>query len=161
MARRSRRSRRKPYKVVKYSNETQDFSDTLPATPNAKLNMQATMVPALNVQGMRKCKNFTLQIITTSRIPITFALVYVPQGTTPSALSFGSPGAPLSMYEPNQNVIMSGTVIDGSAQQTWRTRLARNLNSGDYIALVLGTADNFNVSAEPAISVTFNYAITY
>lgn len=159
MVRRRRSTRRKPYKVVKYSNETISFASSLPvANPPSPLNEYATIITPLNAQGMRKAKNFTLQIISTCPLPITFALVYVPQGTEPNALTFGTVDKPISLYEPNQNVIISGTVIANSPQQTWRTRLARNLNSGDGIALVLGTPVNLTTSGD--VSITLNYAIT-
>lgn len=118
-----RRFRLKPYKVVKYSNETTNFAANLPATPTTPLSSVAVMIAPLAAQGMRKAKNFTLQIFTTSNLPIIFALVYVPQGTEPSKLTFGSPETPVSLYEPNQNVFMTGRVINYSAQQTWRTCL--------------------------------------
>ena len=168
MARRRRGSRRKPYKVVKYSNETQNFQETFvpippsqeqPNPPRGPYRKACVIIEPLNAQGMRKVKNITLQIICTLNHPLIWALVYVPQGTNPNQLQFGSPDEPLSLYEPNQNVIMSGVTINGSPRQTWRTRLARNLNSGDGITLIFDS--EIDVNDTFAISCTCNYAITY
>lgn len=79
------------------------------------------------------------------------------------SFSFGSPNFPTSIYEPNQNVIMSGVVGPGSNQQTWRTRLARNLNSGDSIQICFSSlyvtqiwqGDLFELNC------TLNYAISF
>ena len=166
MVRRRRSSRRKPYKVVKYSNETQNFQVTY--TPPQQADQQViyekacVFVEPLGAQGMRKVKNFTIQLLTTYTKPLIWALVYVPQGTNPSSLDFEKNvvyESPQSLYEPNQNVILSGVTIDGSSQQTWRTRLARNLNSGDGIALVLST--QVKVTEAFGISCTVNYSIIY
>lgn len=166
----SRRGYSRPLKTIKYSNETTSFAETITfATGDGQYN--ALMVSAVNGQGMRKAKNFTLKIACASPQPILWALVYVPQGQNPSNIGIGTSQAPVALYEPNQNVIMAGTLSmtltpeGGTASSTAynpqisRTRLARNLNSGDAIYLVLkGAASNSFVSA---ISVMLNYAITY
>jgi hypothetical protein len=70
-------------------------------------------------------------------------------------------GAPVSVYEPNQNVIMAGILNPAGTLDpvTYRSRLARNLESGDKIVLFF-----YNPAGEPIqvlISFTFNYAICY
>lgn len=156
MPRRRRTGRRRPYKVVKYSNETTVFNGNITGT--GTMENVAVMIASVAAQGMRKAKNFSLQFITTSEVPVYFALVYVPQGTDPSHLNYGTPEQPVSLYEPNQNVILVGCSIANSPQQTWRTRLARNLNSGDSIQLRVGCENGYTTSN---FAISLNYAITY
>lgn len=72
------------------------------------------MIAELNAKSMRKDKNSTLQLVTTSKIPIVFVLAYVPQGTAHSKLNFSAPTFPISLYEPNQNVILTGITYSGN-----------------------------------------------
>lgn len=170
-SRRSYRRSYRPVQPVRYSNETYNvtFQYQWAAVPTSQA---VTMIPASDVQGLRKVKNFTISI---SQSPTTnsqgvvqfassfiYALVYVPAGTTANAITIGSGNAAASLYEPNQNVICSGVCDSASGQLRISSRLARNLNSGDSIALVFrpthttGTEGN-NTRA----SVTLNFAIAY
>lgn len=92
-------------KTVKYSNETYNFSGVY-STSNAaqKTDWDETLISAIDQQGVRKCKNFELCLTgtpftgatdstITAVAPIFFALVYVPQGTEPSAINIGAPDA--------------------------------------------------------------------
>lgn len=133
-----RRYRRRAYKTVRYSNETvtvQAATKFIDADQKQLEQIDSEIVKSFEAGGIRKAKNFTLQITTNSTYPLWWVLVYVPQGTSPSQIRFGSPTVPTSIYEPNQNVIMSGVVGPGSNQQTWRTRLVRDLYSGDSIQI--------------------------
>lgn len=165
MPRRYRRrySTRRPLKTVKYSNETSNLIGPLTITStDTGSQINAPLVSAVNTQGMRKAKNFTLKLIYGGNTPLIWALVYVPQGQTPSKLTRGSADTPASMYEPNQNVIMSGFIVPTYQQaQVYRTRLARNLNSGDSIQLLVATALAGATVTEAPIGATLNYAITY
>lgn len=161
MPRRTRRTRRysRSYKVQKYSNETYNFvgSDQLSANGNA-----IPLVAPIESQGMRKCKNFTLTIACSAQItvPLIYALVYVPQGTQASRLNVGENGAVVSLYEPNQNVILSGILsYSQEVPITKYSRLARNLNSGDSIQLIVRAVNGEAVSLD--IAATLNYAISY
>ena len=163
-------------KTVKYSNETYNYTgDLLVNNAAQKSNWHQTLITAIDQQGVRKCKNFELSLTgspfypqaeggTPLQMPIFYALVYVPQGTEPSQINIGSPEAPASLYEPNQNVIMSGVWPgDLTAPFTKKTRLARNLNSGDSIHIVLSCPslnDNGGAYAK-TVAVTLNYAISF
>lgn len=159
----------RPLKTVKYSNETVNCGNYI--TKQAEVPLSGTswlaMVPPISSQGMRKCKNFTLHIETQAPFPVLFALVYVPQGNEPQNLNVGTfnntadNSGTVSSYEPNQNVILSGIVKTDSPQLTFRTRLARNLNSGDGIALVYRSLVNDPDPGSWIIFATLNYAITY
>lgn len=164
-------------KTVKYSNETYNFIDSLPVTkPSSKTIAWSTVISAIDQQGVRKCKNFELTLTggplysgtpntPVETVPLFWALVYVPQGTQPSDINVGSTEAPASLYEPNQNVIMSGVWPgDLTAPYVKRTRLARNLNSGDSLAFVIAVppfkADD-TVTYSKNIAMTLNYAISF
>lgn len=163
MARRTRRTRRthyRSYKIQKYSNETYTFTGTGNITA---AGTPVPMISAAATQGMRKVKNFTLTIACTAAIqtPIFFVLVYVPDGTLPSLVNKGTPANPVSIYEPNQNVILSGILsFNQDTSLTKFTRLARNLNSGDSIQLILAPVDN-SAALTLDIAATLNYAISY
>lgn len=172
--RRSYRAPRRYYsrsvKPVKYSNETYNASFTYhwAATPGTSM---VTMIPSVDSLGMRKVKNFTLSITqsptmnsdytVTSASSFMYALVYLPDGVQANTLSIGSSTA-ASLYEPNQNVIASGICSSNNGQFRLMSRLARNLNSGDRVVLLLrptsatGTEGNLT-----NISVVLNYSITY
>ena len=147
------------------------------------------IVPATGLMGNRKVKNFTLKIgARGNESPIIGALVYCPEGTLPSNLS--TQLASQSLYEPNQNVIMTFIIqpsCDRDAEGyvttmftppsvTVSNRLARNLSSGDSVVLVMCAVDDINAgdgsrrdSSDPTspskdpltITGTLNFAIKY
>lgn len=178
MPRRYRRRRyaiARPVKTAKYSNETYAVNDSVSGiNPSASVFKNYAMVPITNVLATRKVKNFTLRIgIIDARVntnPVTFldhngirlhwALVYVPQGTNASDLTPGV-GTPTSLYEPNQNVIMSGFITDHQTY-TYKTRLARNLNSQDGIVLRVEIVNEDGTNTEDvSFLAQLNYAISY
>ena len=158
-------------KTVKYSNETFNYAGAYTVNNAAtKNNWNETLISAIDQQGVRKCKNFELSLTGTpfvngdniAHAPMFFALVYVPQGTEPSQISIGNPDACASLYEPNQNVIMCGVwPSDLTAPYIKKTRLARNLNSGDRIVLVMSAPPFGEGQFEKNIAVTLNYAISF
>lgn len=80
--------------------------------------------------------------------PLVFAVVYVPQqneGFTGTPLlnvpaRTGVTGFPVSLYEPNQHVIMSGTVGPATGYKYYSRKVVR-LRSGDYLALIIAVPD--------------------
>lgn len=164
-------------KTVKYSNETYNFTGQYNVDNGAlKSDWKETLISAIDTQGVRKCKNFELSLTggpfaptgqtqgDNIQAPIFFALVYVPQGTEPSQINIGQPDGCASLYEPNQNVIMAGVWPgDLTAPFVKKTRLARNLNSGDRIVLVT-SAPPFGAASSTyskMLAVTLNYAISF
>lgn len=158
-------------KTVKYSNETYNYAGSYTVNNASQKNSWSeTLISAIDQQGVRKCKNFELSLTgtpftagdTIAHAPMFFALVYVPQGTEPSQISIGNPDACASLYEPNQNVIMCGVwPSDLTAPFIKKTRLARNLNSGDRIVLVMTVPPFGEGHFEKNIAVTLNYAISF
>lgn len=135
----------------------------------------ALLISQAGIGGMRKTKNFTLNInVEDFNQPLFYALVYVPEGTRPSEITLGGainnddPNNPFltsaSLYEPNQNVILNGIIpANQSASVSKSTRMARNLNSGDSIVLVFRTLVQDAPIAADAIrlSCTLDYCISY
>lgn len=153
----------RPLKAVKYSSET--YSAAANAQFQDTTLYTSTAIPQTDVLGTRKCKNFTLTICTKheSDIPMYFALVFVPQGTEASDLHIGGNFdndalIPASYYEPNQNVILQG-FVDSKQVYRFKTRLARNLNSGDTIKLIWKPFASYQSNA--LFSYTLNYAMSY
>ena len=153
----------RPLKAVKYSSETYAAAASIAFASDSLY--KSTCIPQTDVLGTRKCKNFTLTLCIKSAelIPMYFALVFVPQGTNASDLNIGNTVnqqslIPASYYEPNQNVIMQG-FVDSAQVYRFKTRLARNLNSGDTIQLIWKPFDTF--AAACLFSYTLNYAMSY
>lgn len=156
-------------KTVKYSNETTNASGDFEITNGAQ-QIEMPLIAPSNVQGTRKCKNFELSLCGSpwagegvpTEIPVSWALVYVPEGTQPGDIRQGALGTPASLYEPSQNVIMSG-IWPGNLTSNYKvkTRLARNLNSGDSIYLILRTSIDQPDGASKTVVVNLNYAIAY
>lgn len=181
-----RRYRKRHYAVyrtlksTKYSNET--FGSEISIDNNngqigthGSFNCPIVPLPG-GVLGTRKAKNFTLRLcceptgtddgagnITFDTARIAFALVFVPEGTNPSVVQFGAGNNPLSLYEPNQNVILSG-IFDSQQTYSFKTRLARNLNAGDQIVLCMADLTeivNLGESTHTPVYFTCNYAISF
>ena len=152
-----RRSR--PLKTVKYSNET--YNATVNFNLDAGVQASAALISAIDTQGTRKAKNFTLRFVFGGNVPLVFAMVYLPQGQQPGNLTLGTVQQPASLYEPNQNVILSGYIVSHQNQApSFRTRLARNLNSGDSICLIIRTVDGSPIN-NASLGIILNYAISY
>lgn len=134
-----------------------------------------TVVKANATEGLRKVKNFNLSIspnvsiresgttawLANSQIRFEFALIYIPEGTAPHPLNYSDTSS--SIYEPSQNIIASG-VLDPINTFRLSTRLARNLNAGDRIGLIIRgyapdsiTGTDFNIR----FMVNIQYAISY
>jgi hypothetical protein len=166
MPRRFRRYARSARTVrpVRYSNETVSFTTGPGATIAQANTVSVVMVKATETQGVRKMKNPTLKFTCTPTdplVPILWALVYIPEGFPDTALKlrFGaSPDEPSSIFEPNQNVMISGILpaIGTSGTETFRSRLARNIQSGDKIVLLF-----LNPMADASVTVGINCVLNY
>lgn len=163
MPRRYRRRRyalSRPVKTAKYSNETYAAA----FNPVTDTQSHVIVTPAGPAGGVRKCKNFTLNLYTAT--PAYWALIFMPQGVTPADLDWALPAAmednvqpAATLFEPNQNVIMSGITDNSSQVQRYKTRLARNLNQGDHIVFIFKPIST--VAQDEAVALSINYAIAY
>ena len=145
--RRYRRTKRK------YSVEQRALQFNLAASTTTAV----VVVPSTVTQGMRKVKNFTVNLVSVSdtTVPIYWALVYVPQGTQAGSLNITNVG--ISLYEPNQFVITCGISDPTAGPIRFYSPLSRNLNSGDAIYLLVA-----NQSTDvPSVCGTVRYAISY
>ena len=115
------------------------------------------IVPATTVEGMRKVKHLTVSCATRAENSIYWALVYVPQGTTPAALNIATTGADTSLYEPNQFVMNCGVSDPQAGPVRFWSPVARNLNDGDRIVLLVSHGSSTAID----INALVRYAITY
>ena len=155
MSRRAPRRTIKSYNRDKYSKE--NFRATL-VTGNEAVNGLyqggQVIVPSATVQGMRKVKHVTVslsKLAAAEAIPFYWALVYVPEGYN------ANPIGPLggSLYEPNQYVMACGCIDPDAGPIRIRSPIARNLNSGDSISLIIGCT-----AAQKTFMGVVSYAIT-
>lgn len=159
----------------RYSNETTSIAisqSVLNSTfPVFEGNLGYTLVPNVTTQGTRKVKNMTISLSAVGCTePLLCAIVYCPGGLRPSTLTPGdtTTGSGSVLYEPNQNIIMqfvlnpskNDTFVNTNVQ-TFRTRLARNLDSNDYIALICRPAIGLSAATNVKVCGTFNYSIAY
>ena len=136
----------------KYSVEQQAGTIAVPANQQAWVQV----VPDTTIGGMRKVKHLTVSLASTGAGGSTvgfWALVYVPQGTTPSTVSITG----TSFYEPNQFVMNCGTFDSNAGPVRLHSRISRNLNSGDKIVLILanpsGSAADYQFCVRYAITL--------
>lgn len=175
--RRGRRSyRRRSVVTRRYSPECQTLAGYFTAE-NFDSTQYFPVVPPSATQGVRKVANISVDFAMEMGQSLTFgwALVYWPNaarliqgatGTYLPALAKPTTGTALSLYEPNQHVLMEG-IFNTTNQKTFRrfTRLSRNLQSEDsLIFLVRGYAiesDGTEWTGAVNFAMTFSYAITF
>nr|QIR82187.1 capsid protein [unidentified] len=142
------RTARKKYSI---QQKAVSFEATASATT------QVEIVPATTVEGMRKVKHITVSCASSDEYSIYWAIVYVPQGTTPGVLNIATSGADTSLYEPNQFVMNCGVCDPSAGPIRFYSPIARNLNDGDRIILLI----SHRASVSPRIDALVRYAITY
>ena len=109
---------RRPYKRARYGKKlkysVQQKCITV-TTPDESNTGKVEVVPGTDVEGMRKVKHLTVSMSpdTTDTLSFYWALVYVPQGTTPGDINI-SGALSASMYEPNQFVMNCGIMSSGA-----------------------------------------------
>ena len=137
----------------KYSVEQQ--AGLVQVSASGQVNIQ--VVPNTSIQGMRKVKHLTVSMAAqesgASTDLLFWALVYVPQGTNPSAISLsGGTG----MYEPNQFVMNCGVFDFSAGPLRVFSPISRNLNSGDSIYLLIANPSSVSFNAYYVV----RYAVT-
>jgi hypothetical protein len=150
---------------VKWSNETCAYRLSSDIAANGHAVLRLPIVPNAGIYGMRKAKNFDIQIdlltsIAKAQTSLVWALLYLPEGVSKDqSINIGNdPETYTSLYEPNQHVIASGLVADGIPTRVF-SPLARNLNSGDSILMVL-LVPSMAVSRSVIVTVKVNYVIS-
>lgn len=138
--------------ATKYTTETKAGTTHIAADDQAELEI----VPAAGVTGVRKVKHVTITLGTDTPASYCFyALVFVPEGTDPLNMSTQQAGG-ASIYEPNQHVIARGIMQFQSGNNRITTPLARNLNAGDRIYLLLISPDAQDIAWTCQYAITFN-----
>ena len=141
--RRGPHSKKRNYQIIRpYFN----------VTTGAASNWTTVIDPA-TVTGVRKVKNFSIEFSSPSEGIIVWALVYVPAGYTPNALTLTGPQI-TTMYQPTNNVIMAGMYDPADPGNTARrfSSLSRLLKAGDGLALV------YSSQVDPP---NFRFVLTY
>ena len=140
----------------KYSVEQNTFRITL---DNNTAQNSIVVVPSTTIEGMRKVKHITISVSNSGSTVNTlyWAIVYVPAGYTCNNLRLPDINSGGALYEPNQFVMNAGCFDLDAGPSRLTSPVARNLNSGDSIYLVVGS---------PGLGSTMNlnglvrYAIT-
>nr|QQL09573.1 putative capsid protein [Marmot associated feces virus 1] len=131
--------------------------------------LKQVICPSSEVAGMRKVKNFNLQFVANLNQPFLWALVYVPDGASVTNINpeiINATTMPVNagyteLFAANQWVIGCGTFIEG-AINTYKTRMSRNLNSGDTVWLMMFMNGSLAEGTGPVlVNCTGNYAIRY
>ena len=152
---------RRPYKRARYGKKLK-YSVQQKAVEFSTGSDDATakieVVPASEIEGMRKVKHLTVscsaEVDTGS---FYWALVYVPQGTTPGNITVNIVTGTGGMYEPNQFVMNCGVVDPSAGPIRFSSPVARNLNDGDAIYLLVR---NTNQATSVIYNAVVRYAIT-
>ena len=142
MARRS--VSRKGYKRARYSVENVGVNITTPEETTNRLHQAGTtIIPPTDVEGVRTVKHLTLSLSTSStgtgNADVWWAIVFVPEGYNANPMFQGSTNLQGSIYEPNQFVMGCGYIDPEAGPIRITSRVARNLQSGDSVALVIGS----------------------
>ena len=77
-----------------------------------------SVLPPTETQGMRKVKHFTLTFTSTQdQQPFYYALVFVPSGYEPQRIALPNEGVAVPAYDANQFVLSQGvdSIIGGNA----------------------------------------------
>ena len=149
---------RRPYKrarygkPIKYSVQQKAVEFT---TADNSTTAKVEIVPGTDVEGMRKIKHLTVSLAPDSEThSFYWALVYVPQGTTPGDINVTS-ALTAAMYEPNQFVMNCGVVSSDAGPIRFTSPVARNLNDGDAVYLLVRNTALFDSS------ITYNCVVRY
>nr|QIR82139.1 hypothetical protein [unidentified] len=121
---------------------------------------QVEVVPSTTTEGTRKVKNITVSatIGPPEAAPLYWALVYVPEGTSPGGLNIATTaGQSTGLYEPNQFVMNCGVIDPSAGPIRFWSPLARNLNDGDRIYLLIRHLATVTIP----IRTLIRYAIAY
>lgn len=141
-----------------YNYEPDDPESKPPEGDLPTVNYGLPIIDPTNIQGIRKVKNVTLTFTSKTESLYFYSLIYVPQGQSVSFISLPEPGKAGNVYPANQYVLSSGWLSFTGGPCRIFTPLARNLNSGDTIWLVLAT---MNPPDDQMVFAEVQYAICF
>ena len=141
-----------------YNYDPADEQSHPPEGELPTVNYGLPIIDPTTVQGIRKMKNLTITFTSKTTSLYFYSIIYVPQGHSVSTISLPDSGHASEVYPANQYVLSSGWLSFTGGPCRIFTPLARNLNSGDTIYLVLSTIN------EPDTEMVFaevQYAICF
>jgi hypothetical protein len=152
-------------KTVSYNNQTISTFHTLTWPANTeRVPLEKFVLIQNRALGDVKVKNFSLKIQTAVfPTPVIFALVYVPAVMVVDNLDLGMGVATtqVQLYAPAQHVVLCGSLPhDNSAPMSFHSRLARNLEPGDKIVLIMKGITGIAQGASADVVVLLNYVVT-
>ena len=156
------RRRYRPYTKKSGGWTVETKSIAIGTSVGATQSTAVRLTTETTIEGSRTIKNITVSC----SVPLSFRwlIVYVPQGTTvgkleqqPANQGTGNDTSIVSIYEPNQFVMAAGTYDSGAGPNRIFCPLARKLNSGDSIYLVVRGPDNTQLNTIAVV----RYAIKY
>lgn len=100
---------------------------------------QTVIVPPSTVEGVRQVARITISL--QGPQPLYWAIVYIPEGVTTTALFPNSD----TLFEPSNYVLNAGVVDPDAGPIRISSKLRKNLNAGDRIYLLTATATNQTV----------------
>ena len=135
-------------------------------TTDTYLDRQALIpiVASTQQEGVRKAKNISVTLATPAGAQTTnriqnwsyyWALIYLPEGSVANELHSTD-----QLYTPSQFVINSGIVTPEQGKIRISSRLARNLNQGDSIYLLIGT-NSAALADNAGVNYRFQYLVRY
>lgn len=141
-----------------FNYDPEDPSSKPPEGNLPTVNYSLPIINPSTIQGLRKVKNLTITFTSTTQSLYFYALIYVPQGQNLSLITLPDSGYAEDVYPANQYVLSSGWLSFTGGPCRIFTPLARNLNSGDTIHLVLATP---NAPDDEMVFAEVQYAICF
>lgn len=147
--------RRRFYRKRKYNIENRVIRFLTPSLLENGFRQNFTeVVPATLTEGVRKVTKFTISLTAGVQDAVVYwALVYIPEGATTSALFPTSS----DLFVPSNYVLGSGVNDSNAGPIRIRVPLSKNLNSNDRIFLITATTTQADVRFEGLA----RYAICY
>lgn len=155
----AKRRTRRFYRRRRYNIENRPLVVQVPnSMENGFYQNQIEIVPATLIEGVRQVARMTITLTSNEPggYPIFWALCYIPEGTTASALFPNN----TTLFNPSNYVLASGVSDSNAGPIRISSRLRKNLNANDRIFLMTATTKQ---SAIDPVSYTglVRYAICY
>jgi hypothetical protein len=150
--------RRSTFGMSRYVTDSIALSQPLKVNEPTSNTSCFCVVAGIAMAGVRKVKNFRLEI--SCPVTIAFALVYFPEGIAPTSakLNESVPETPASLYTPEQHVMTSGICRDNTMTVS-KVYGARSLSNNDTIFLLcrpfVAPPEGTSVTARVTFSIAF------
>lgn len=148
--------RRRYYRKGKYQIENKPIAFTTSTTlENGFYQNSEIIVPPSTQEGVRQVARMTITLTgnNDSAGPLAWAIIYLPEGTQYTTSLFPNNN---TLYEPSSYVLASGISDSSAGPIRISSRLKKNLNAGDRIAVLTAAT-----SANTKYIGLLRYAIKY